>query len=416
MRAATGDVVIAAMGAVTPLGLDLPTTWQALLAGKSGVQPIRAFDASGLSVRIAGGVAAEPSYVSALLQRPTRTKREQIAFRALDEAIASAALDQGQLSEGRLGIFTGCERENTNDLGIYAAYEDRSRDPGEVRCEHRRSLCARQPDTIARGILQRVTNAHLFFNYTMACAAGAAAIAEAVRWLRRGVIDRAIVLAADTPINIGAVHGFEELGALSTNNDAPEQASRPFDRNRDGFVLAEGAGALILETAEFARASEREPKGWVVGVGMTNNQYHITKTPPGGENAAHAMRTALRDAGLRPDQIGYINAHGTSTDVGDSGEVAAIRTVFSDPPPTSSTKSMTGHMVTASGIVELIIALMASRKGRLPPTINQEALDPSCQLDCIPNVARDKPVEFALSNSFGFGGTNVCLIVSGGRP
>jgi 3-oxoacyl-[acyl-carrier-protein] synthase II len=399
------------MGLVTPLGIDVPTTWVSLLQGRSGIRPITAFDASGLGARIAGGVIAGHEYASRILGRRTRTRREHFAFRALDEALESAELTDRALAQNSTGVFTGCERENTNDFTLIAGLERSAfADPGMAHL-HRRSLCDRQPDAVGREIVQRVRLTKLCFNYTMACAAGAAAVHEALRWLRRGVIDRAVVLAVDTPINVGAVHGFEELGALSLNNDAPERACRPFDRDRDGFVLAEGAGALILETGEAGRARGHRPIGWLLGGGMTNNQYHITKTPPLGEHAARAMRRALDDAGLQPEEIDYINAHGTSTDVGDAGEVAAIRSVFRDPPPTSSTKSMTGHMVAASGVVELAVTLLAMRAGKLPPTINHENSDPACALDCVPNVARAAPIRNALSNSFGFGGTNVSLVI-----
>jgi 3-oxoacyl-[acyl-carrier-protein] synthase II len=407
-------VVVAGMGLVTPLGLDLASTWQGLLLGRSGIRAIDAFDASGLGAQIAGGVGAGPQYHSRLLRRSTRTKREHFAMRALDEALASAELAEEDLARNPLGVFTGCEPENSNDFSIFAEYELCNRDARDaVADRHRRILAARQPDVVGRAILERTPSARMFFNYVMACAAGAAAIHEALRWLRRGTIERALVLAVDTPINVGAVHGFEELGALSTHNEAPERACRPFDRNRDGFVLAEGAGAIVLETVELAASRTHRGHGHLLGGGMTNNQYQITRTPPRGEHAARAMRLALADAGLEPAQIGYINAHGTSTDVGDAGEVAAIRSVFETPPPTSSTKSMTGHMVTASGIVEMIIALMAVRDGQLPPTINQENPDPACELDCIPNVARAAAVRYALSNCFGFGGTNVSLVVGG---
>ena len=408
------DVVVAGMGLVTPLGADLASTWQRLLAGASGVRAITAFDAKGMGTQIAGEIAADHVYASRLLRRDTRTRREHFAFRALDEALASAGLQGQGLGGASLGIFTGCERENTNDLGIFADYEDPTQDPTQIAERHRRQLCERQPDAVAREILRMTPRTKLVFNYAMACAAGAVAVHQALRWLRRGVINRAVVLAVDTPINVAAVHGFEELGALSMHNEAPEKASRPFDRNRDGFVLAEGAGALVLETARCAAARRHTGVGRLLGAGITNNQYHITKTPPAGEHAARAMRLALRDAGLEPEQIDYINAHGTSTDVGDAGEVAAIHSVFPDPPPTSATKSMTGHMVTASGVVELIVALMAVHSGQMPPTINQDAPDPSCLLDCIPNVARSGVVRNALSNSFGFGGTNVSLIVGRG--
>ena len=408
-----GSVVVTGMGLVTPIGSDVSQTWTALIAGRSGIGNIAAFDASGLGVRIAGEVRDDEPYDSVLLGRKTRSRREAFALRAVDEALRSAELTSTSLSETPLGLFSGCERENINDFGVFASYKREGQRAPVTAHRHRGQLFARQPDSVARQIFAELPSARLCCNYTMACAAGAVAAYQALRWLRSGVIQRAVVFAADTPINVGAVHGFEELGALSTLNDEPARACRPFDQHRDGFVLAEGAAAVVFEHEASAVRRGHRGLGRLVGAGMTNNQASITTTPASGEHAARAIRIALADAGIEPSDVGYINGHGTSTDTGDAGEAAAILSVFEPPPPTSSTKSMTGHMVAASGVTELIITLLAVREGVLPPTINHSAPDPEWALDCVPNTARPAEVRHALSNSFGFGGTNVSLIVSG---
>lgn len=409
-RSRASDLVITGAGLVTALGADVASTWRALLAGESGVSRISSFDVSGFLTQIAGEIPLASAYTSPLFGRATTTRKEHFAFRALEEALAGAGLDRAALDDGRTGLFTGCESSGSHELSLHAAYDEHG-ETDEVAARHHRDLFARKPDAVLRALRELVPSAVIRCNYAMACAAGAVAVLEALRWLRRGVITRAVVVAADTPINPGNLHGFGQLGALSAQNEAPARASRPFDALRSGFVLAEGAGALVLETAESAAARGARPLGRLAGGGITNNQAHITNTPRSGEHAARAMQLALDDAGLTAAEIDYINAHGTSTDVGDIGETAAIRRVFAAPPPVSSTKSMTGHLVAAAGLVEVIVALMAVREQRLPPTINQDEPDPDCPLDYVPNAARAHRVSHAMSNSFGFGGSNVSLIV-----
>jgi 3-oxoacyl-[acyl-carrier-protein] synthase II len=411
-------IAITGAGLVTALGADVDTTWRALLAGHSGIRRITSFDARGLATQIAGELelaADGPGAPDSLLGRPAHTRREQVAFRALAEALRAAGLARSALSGTRTGLFTGCENTPVVDYGLFAAYDALAADAtacDALAARHHRDLMPRKPDAILRALAALVPGAIVRSNFAMACAAGAVAASEALRWLRRGVIDRAIVIAADTPIDPGNVYGFGQLGALSAHNEHPTRASRPFDAQRSGFVLAEGAGALVLEARELARARGAAPLGWLTGAGMSNNQSHITNTPRSGEHAARAMQAALDDAGLTAADIGYINAHGTSTDVGDAGETAAIQRVFAAPPPVSSTKSMTGHLVAAAGIIEAIVTALAVRDGWLPPTINQDEADPECPLDYVANRARAAQLAHAMTNSFGFGGTNVSLVIS----
>lgn len=406
------DVHIAGIGLVTPLGHDVPTTWGGLCEGRSGIRRIRQFDARGFQAQIAGEVdaPAEP-YPSRFFGHAVTERKTRFAAQALDEAMATAGLSRGDLERAPTGLFSGSEKEVSDDLSVFTAYDREADHPDVVAQRHHQEIAGRYADAFNRLVAARLPNLAVSFNYAMACAASAVAALQAVRWLRRGLIDRAIVLGVDTPVKSSSVLDFQLLGALSTQNLDPTKASRPFDANRDGFVLAEGAGAMILESARIATRDRRGRFGSIAGIGITNNRFHMTNTPRAGVPAARAMRLALADAGLRPSDIGYINAHGTSTDVGDIGETNAISEVFDPPPPISSTKSMTGHLVAAAGIVELIVTCLALRHQFLPPTINQEHPDLECPLDYVANQGRTTSVRFAMTNSFGFGGTNVALVV-----
>lgn len=405
-------IAIRGIGVATPLGLDAASTWSAVQRGRSGVGTIELFDASALGVRIAGE-APLPStrYVSKALKRQARDRKEDLAMRVFDEAMASAGLEPGDLAESPFGIFCGSEKAVSEDLGIYEGYERSplGLDDPELALRHQLSIDQRSADAFCRELLGVLPPPTFYANYAQACAASAVAVVQAVRWLRRGLIRRAIVVGVDTPVNSASVIDFHLLGALSTRNDSPPEASRPFDARRDGFVLSEGAGALILEAVHGDTQYSA-----IRGVGMNNNQDHITKTPLLGSRCAAAMTAALADAGIMPAEIDYINAHGTSTDVGDVGETNGIRNVFATPPPVSSTKSMTGHLIAAAGIVELCLTQLAGQHGFLPPTTNQQETDPDCGLDYIPNSGRNAPVRYAMSNSFGFGGTNVAILVGRG--
>lgn len=406
------DVVIAGYGMITPLGIGIEENWANLRAGRSGISEITKFDARGYQSRIAGEVTpSDDTYRSVFLDREPYGHKQGLAFRALDEALRVASIHRSELSNYRIGVFTGCEKETNDKLGIFKEYLDPSADQNEIAFRHDMDLAARYSDDIARAITSRLEQVVVVANYAMACASGAVAIAQAVRWIRRGRIDCALVVGADVPITSGTLLGFQLLGALSTQTAHPTKASRPFDAERDGFVLSEGAGVLVLLSSRQARRRD-SLLGRIVGIGMTNNRHHITNIPKSGVQAAIAMRRALTDARLSPQEINYINAHGTSTDVGDIAESNAIISVFEVPPPVSSTKSMTGHLVAASGTVELIITALAVTRGYLPPTINQTTRDSECPLDYIPNQGRAAAdAKYAMSNSFGFGGTNVSIIV-----
>ncbi len=408
------DIIITGLGAVSPLGLTAQATWDGLCAGKSGVRRIRHVDVRGLDVQIAGEVGLPGvQEVSRLLGRTIGDRKQRFALRALDEALLSAGLAQADLRGVRTGIFTGCEKAETEDLS-FGTHGHEHEGADLIEQLHQQHILGRCADYVARSVAEVVGTPLCTFNYSMACAASAVALAQAVRWLRRGAIDRAIVIGADAPITSGGIHGFQMLGALSTSNDPPEAASRPFDANRDGFVLAEGAGALILESRALARARHAPYQGRIVGIGMSNNCYNMTKTPRDGKAAARAMRAALEDAGIAPEQVGYVNAHATSTDVGDLGETQAIRTALSAKVAVSATKSMTGHLVAAAGAFEAVITALALREQFLPPTINHQVPDPDCDLDCVPNAGRKASFEYAMTNSFGFGGTNVSLLLGRG--
>ncbi len=422
------DVYITGLGAVSPLGLSAEATWAQLCAGKSGVRHIQNVDVRGLDVQIGGEIDLPGNdELCAVLGRRIENRKLRFALRAFEEALLSAKLTPAELGSVRTGIFTGCEKAETEDLSFGThACEQGGHGQGDQQAGqqieradaierlHQQHILTRCADCVARNVAVVVGEPLCTLNYAMACAASAVALSQAVRWLRRGAIDRAIVIGADAPITSGGIHGFQMLGALSTSNDQPEAASRPFDANRDGFVLAEGAGALILESAALVRERNAPRHGRIVGIGISNNCYNMTKTPRDGKAAARAMRAALADAGLTPEQVGYVNAHATSTDVGDLGETQAIRSALRPDVPVSATKSMTGHLVAAAGAFEAVITALALREQFLPPTINHQAPDPDCDLDCVPNVGRAAAIEYAMTNSFGFGGTNVSLLLGRG--
>lgn len=402
-------VIVAGVGAVTPAGVDWLSTWDGVRDGRSGIGPITLFDAQALGIHAAGEVKRNGGFGREILGIEPATWRETLALQALSEAFSSAALSPED--KGLTGIFTGCEKDATDDLALLRQHHTGQHE-GRDRLEaaHLADLDRRHADRIARTIAGLVPAPAILLNYSMACAASAVALVQAVRWIRRGRIHRAIVVGVDTPINSRNGHGFQLLGALSENAD-PRQACRPFDSRRDGFVLAEGAGAMILESARLSRERDGPRLGTILGVGLTNNRSHITKTPVSGEQAARAMEMALKDAGLPPEAVGYINAHATSTDVGDIGEVNAVLAVFTPPPPVSATKSTTGHLVAAAGIVEAAITLASLSSKFIPPTLNLEDQDPECSLDCVANVGRETHLDHALTNSFGFGGSNVSLLI-----
>jgi 3-oxoacyl-[acyl-carrier-protein] synthase II len=422
-------VVITGMGVITPLGDRVDVLYRNQLDGRSGVGPITAFDAGTFPTRIAAQVR---DFDLGRYVRDTRRWQDAGLNSCFAAAAAKLALEDARLLDPahgdrmRIGVYAGIG-EGTQDHNHVIAMVGRSYDP------EKRAL---DPIAFGQGGMAgyhagrefqqelHTTTAHLadYFaldgpNYTCmtACAAGSQAIGEATELLRHGDADVLLSGGSHSMIHPFGVTGFNLLTALSTRNAAPQKASRPFDRTRDGFVLGEGAGMLVLEELEHAKKRGATIYAELTGYGSTGDAYRVTDSHPEGRGAIACMRAALADAKLNPDDVGYINAHGTSTQVNDRVETLAIKTVFGPAAagtPVSSTKSMLGHLIGAAGAVELITCVEVLRHGVLPPTINYEVPDPDCDLDYVPNVAREKKVRHALSNSFGFGGQNISLIVS----
>ncbi len=427
--------VVTGVGLVTPIGVGVDVTWAAACAGTSGIAPITHFDASTYPVTFAGEVkpdAFHPERYSAGAT-PSRPVSRTTAFAVATAqmALADAGLDPGTVDPLRMGVSMGntrgyidgsftalaerClaaerpDRRGTIDLATYIEVYARTVDPLDFTV----SLPNMAGATIATRHGARGINRTIFTT----CASGTQAIGDAARIIERGDADVMFAGGTDSMINPFGMLGFTLLGALSTNRGAGSRASRPFDARRDGFVMGEGAGVVMLESPTHARRRGARIYGEVAGYGLASDAYRLTDEPLDGRGAVLAMEAALRDAGLRPIDIDYVNAHGTSTPLNDRVETAAIKRVWGAGAyavPISSTKSMTGHLVAAAGAVELILCLLALRDGVVPPTINYETADPECDLDYVPNRARHLPLRAAMSNSFGFGGQCAVLIVQ--RP
>lgn len=404
-------VVITGIGALTPLGLSAPETWENALAGRSGVGAISRFDPSDLQVKFAGEVRGfDPSLVLDRREVRRTDRFVQFAVAAGEEAMKDAGLHEGGYDPERSGAVCG-----TGIGGI------------ETLTNQHRICLERGPDRVSPFfvpmMIANMMAGQLAIRYRLlgpnatmvtACASSAHAIGNAMRSIQFGEADVMVAGGAESVLLPLCFAGFENMKALSTRNEDPEGASRPFDIDRDGFVMAEGAGMLVLEELEHAQARGAKIYGEIVGYGMTADAYHMVEPAPDGSGAARAMQAALRDAKLPPERIGYINAHATGTPKGDIGEALAVRRVFgahADKLAISSTKSMTGHLLGAAGAVEAIFTTLALRDGKLPPTINLRHQDPMIDLDCVPNEARPRQIEAAMSNSFGFGGQNVSLVV-----
>lgn len=404
-------VVITGMGVISPIGLDVESTWASLLAGRSGIDYITLFDASQHETRIAGEVKGfDPGQY---IDRKEVRRMDRFTHYAL--AAATQALRQANLT---------IDPSNADDIGsvigvgigglstLSAAFQVMN-ERGPSRLSP--FLCTMYIPDIAAGQIAitfgvRGPN----FCVVSACASGASAIGEAYEIVRRGDAIAMIAGGAEAAITPIAVGAFNAMRAISTRNDQPQKASRPFDIDRDGFVISEGAGVVVLENLDHARARGASILGEIVGYGASADACHVTAPPDGGAGAALAMARALRKAGLKPTDIDYINAHGTSTPLNDKNETMAIKTVLGDHAyriPISATKSMTGHMFGATGAVEVIICVKVINEEIIPPTINLDNPDPECDLDYVPHVARRATVRTAMSNSFGFGGHNACLIV-----
>ena len=407
-------VVITGIGLVTPLAIGRAETWAALLAGKSGIAPITLFDASTFRVRFAG----EVKNWDGLQFVPKKKLKEmdrfcEFAMGAADMAIKDAQLELSEEDRNEAGCFIGVgigglmTLENTKQTLMEKGPQKIS--PYSI------------PGIIANLAAGQVSMAHGLkgpsYCNTSACSSGAHAIGEAAEWIRRGRAQVMVTGGAEatvTPVGIG---GFEAMYALSKRNDDPERASRPFDKGRDGFVAGEGSGIFVIESLSRAKKRGARIYAEITGYGASSDANHLTQPAPHGEGAQRSMKMALRDAGLNIEQIDYINAHGTSTPVGDICETEAIAAVFGEHATgkklwVSSTKSMMGHLLGAAGAVESAICALSLHEGKIAPTINLTDPDPQCNLDFVPNEARERRIKHALNNSFGFGGTNCSLVLS----
>ena len=405
-------VVVTGLGAISPIGLDVNETWQAILAGKSGAAPITHFDASDHKTQFAAevkGFDAEEMFGRRDARRMDRYA--QFALAAALQAVDDAKLEITDENRDRIGALIGSGIGGIGTL-LEQAEVMQERDASRVSPFLIPMMLAdTAPGMIAINLGVRGPN----MSVVTACATGSNALGEAAEILRRGSADVMIAGGSEAGIVKLTMAGMNSMGALSTRNEDPTKASRPFDANRDGFLMGEGSAVLILETLEHAQARGARILAEISGYGTTDDAYHISAPAEGGEGAALCMQLALENAGLTVNDIGYINAHGTSTDLNDKGETAAIKTVFGERAyqiPVSSTKSMTGHLLGASGALEAMFCIKALTEGVLPPTINYETPDPECDLDYVPNKPRKAEVKHALSNSFGFGGHNATLIIS----
>jgi 3-oxoacyl-[acyl-carrier-protein] synthase II len=404
-------VVVTGLGLVTPLGADVESSWEALKAGKSGIGPITRFDASALETKIAG--EARDFDPGRYLDRKEirRTDRfAQFSVAAAIQALADAKLEITADIAPRIGVAFGSGIGGVSTLVDNILSHDK--DPRRVSPFMIPMMIV---DMAAGEVAMKVQAKGPNLGTVSACASSAHAVGLAAETIRRGQADVMLAGGAEAGLIPVAIGAFNAMHALSRRNDAPEKASRPFDKERDGFVFSEAGGCLVLEELDFARARGARILAEVAGYGATADAYHVTAPPEGAEGAVRAMRMALDDAGLRADDIGYVNAHGTSTQANDGSETQALKTVFgarAKEVPISSTKSMTGHTLGAAGAIEAIFCVLAMRDEILPPTINQEVPDPECDLDYIPNTARKQRVDHTLSNSMGFGGHNVALVIS----
>lgn len=405
-------VVVTGIGLVTPLGTGTDATWDGLVNGRSGIDTITRFDASAHSSRIAAEVKDfNPDDYFEAKQAKNLDHFVQYALAAAEMAVQQSGLTVATDEEAeRIGVITGC------GMG------------GLPTIEHYHQVCMEKgprritPFLIPR-IIPNMPSGHISMRFnakgpnlalSTACAAGTHAVGEAYRSIMYGDCDIAITGGAESVISPLAVGGFASMKALSTRNDDPHAASRPFDRDRDGFVIAEGSGMLVLEELEHALRRGAPIFAEMAGYGQTSDAYHVAAPPENGEGGARCMKRALRDAGMNPEDIDYINAHGTSTPLNDRCETAAIKTVFKDHAyklSISSTKSMTGHMLGGAGGIEAAFTALTLSRGVIPPTVNLDNPDLDCDLDYVPKVARELKISTAMSNSFGFGGTNGVIIM-----
>ncbi len=405
-------VAVTGLGCVSPVGNNVKDTWDALLAGKSGAAPITAFDASAHKTKFAAEVKGfDPAALFGVRDARKMDRFTQFATAATLEAMEQANFKVDESNRDRVGILIG-----TGIGGIITLLEQydvlRERGPERVSPFLIPMMIS---DSAAGNLAIRVGARGPNMSLATACASGTNALGEAAEMIRRGSADVMIAGASEAAITAVSMAGMNVMTALSTRNDEPQRASRPFDKDRDGFLMGEGAGILILESLEHAQARGATILCEFGGYGTTDDAHHISAPAENGAGAAISMSLALENAGLKPADIGYINAHGTSTYLNDKSETSAIKTVFGEQAyktPVSSTKSMTGHLLGASGALEGIISALAIMNNTLPPTINYETPDPVCDLDYVPNQPRKVIVNHVMSNSFGFGGHNATLIMS----
>ena len=404
-------VVITGVGLITPLGIGVKQSWEALCAGKSGIGEITRFDASGFPTRIAGEVK---NFNPEDFLPKKDAKRTQL-FIAYAVAAARMAIEDSRLvineaNANRVGVLTGC---GLGGLDILEENTKILQDKGPRRVSPffiPMMIGNMAPGMISIQLGAKGPNASI----ATACAAGTHAVGEAYKIISRGAADAMITGGVESVVTPTCLAGFSALKALSTRNDDPQRASRPFDKDRDGFVVGEGSGILILETLENALSRGAHIYAELCGFGMSGDGFHMTAPAPDGEGAARCMQAAIDDAGISHTAIDYINAHGTSTDLNDVYETKAIKAVFREKAysiPISSTKSMTGHLLGGAGGIESVFTALAIHDSIIPPTINLDSPDKDCDLDYVPNVARKAELEYAMSNSFGFGGTNACVVL-----
>ncbi len=404
-------VVITGIGILSPVGIGVRENWDAVVSGRSGIGPVTQFDATGFPSTIAGEVKGfDPK--AFLSEKDTRRMDRfiQLGMAAGIEAVRDSGIEVNEETAERIGVYIGSGIGGVHTIEATALqYAEKG---------HRRI----SPFYIPMSIINMIAgNLSIMFGFkgpnlatVTACATSTHAIGEAGRIIEYGDADVMVAGGAEATVTPTSLAGFGNAKALSGRNDDPERASRPWDRDRDGFVLSEGAGVVVLEELEYARMRGAQIYAELAGFGMSGDAYHMTSPPEDGEGAARCMRYALRNAGLAADEVQYINAHGTSTPAGDLAETFAIKSAFGAHArrlAISSTKSMTGHLLGAAGGVEAIFTALAIYHGIAPPTINLVNPDPSCDLDYVPNVARPLEIETAMSNSFGFGGTNGSLVL-----
>ncbi len=404
-------VVITGLGVMSPIGCGAEKFWKALIAGENGIGPITHFDATGFDCRIAGEIK-DYDPLDHFSTKEARNLAPFVQFAAVssDEAIAHAKLDLNSIDRNRFGVLVGSGIGSIQTLqDEYQKYLDKG--PRKISPHFIPKIIINE----AAGQVSIRTGAKGPSScITTACSTATNAIGDAFRFIQYGDADVMIAGGTESATTILGIGGFCALKALTKQNDTPQKASRPFDLNRDGFVMAEGAGVAILESLDHAKARGATILAEIIGYGRTSDAFHITAPEPSGEGAARAMELALNDAGITPQDISYINAHGTSTKLNDKVETLAIKTVFKDyakKVPISSTKSMTGHLLGAAGGIEFAACIGAIQNNIVPPTINYETPDPDCDLDYVPNTAREVQVTTAMSNSLGFGGHNASIIV-----